>query len=227
MKYSKSLLFVALSVYILSSESCSTWKSASNTKKGAVIGAAGGAVAGGVIGKIAGNTAAGAVIGTVVGGAAGAIIGRRMDKQAKEIEQSVPGAEVERVGEGIVVNFSEKILFEFNKSTLNAEAYTAMDKLVPILNNYPDTWVQIYGHTDNIGSDAYNQTLSEKRAQAVANYLSSRGISRSRLDIYGRGEQFPKCTNETEAGRACNRRVEFAIIANENMQKSAIREAGQ
>jgi len=227
MRNTKTLMTVVVAAGVLIT-SCSTYKSMNNTEKGAVIGAAGGAVAGGVIGKAAGNNPAlGAVIGTVVGGAAGAVIGRQMDKQATEIEQTVPGAEVERVGEGIVVNFNEKVLFGFNQATLNGNSYNALDKLVTVLNKYNETDLKIYGHTDSKGTDAYNQDLSERRATAVANYLTSRGISRTRLQTYGYGESTPKCTNETEDGRACNRRVEFAITANQQMQQNAMREAGQ
>ncbi len=225
MKNLRVFSILALSLGILGS-GCSSYRSMNNTEKGAVIGAAGGAVTGGVIGKAAGNNPAlGAVIGTVVGGAAGAVIGRQMDKQAKEIEQTVPGAEVERAGEGIVVNFNEKVLFGFNQSTLNPNSYAALDKLVTVLNKYRQTDLKIFGHTDGRGTEEYNQGLSERRATAVANYLSSRGITRSRLMTYGYGKTSPKCTNETEEGRACNRRVEFAITANEQMQADAMREA--
>lgn len=227
MKSTKTLTLVALSISLLGT-GCSTYKNMNRTERGAVIGAAGGAVAGGVIGKAAGNNPAlGAVIGTVVGGAAGAVIGRQMDKQAQEIEQTVPGAEVERVGEGIVVNFNEKVLFGFNQATLNSNSYTALDKLVTVLNKYNQTDLKIYGHTDSKGTETYNQDLSERRASAVANYLSSRGVARARLLTYGYGETTPKCTNETEEGRACNRRVEFAITANEQMQQNAKNEAGR
>lgn len=227
MKNLQTIMAMALSIGILGT-GCSAYKSMSSTEKGAVIGAAGGAVAGGVIGKAAGNNPAlGAVIGTVVGGAAGALIGRQMDKQAEEIEQTVPGAEVERVGEGIVVNFNEKVLFGFDQATLNANSYTALDKLVTVLNKYNETDLKIYGHTDSKGTEAYNQNLSEQRASAVAGYLRSRGIGGTRLRTYGYGETAPKCSNETEEGRACNRRVEFAITANEQMQQDAMREAGQ
>jgi len=223
----KTLTMAVLSVGLLST-GCSTFKSMNKTEKGAVIGAGSGAVAGGVIGKVAGNNPAlGAVIGTVVGGAAGAIIGNQMDKQAKEIEQTVPGAEVERAGEGIVINFNEKVLFGFDQSTLNANSYKALDKLVTVLNKYNQTDVKIFGHTDSKGSDSYNQKLSERRAQAVANYLQSKGISSSRILTYGYGESAPKCTNDTEEGRACNRRVEFAITANQQMKQDAMRQAGQ
>lgn len=227
MKNLRTLTALVLSAGILAT-GCSTYKGLSKTEKGAVIGAAGGAVAGGVIGEVAGdNPALGAVIGTVVGGAAGALIGRQMDKQAKEIEQTVPGAEVERVGEGIVINFNEKVLFGFNQATLNSNSYAALNNLVTVLNKYNQTDLKIYGHTDSKGTEAYNQDLSVRRASAVSNYLISRGISGSRLQTYGYGETAPKCTNETEAGRACNRRVEFAITANQQMQQDAKREAGQ
>lgn len=226
MKNLRTLAVIVLSTSILAS--CSTYKSLNNTEKGAVIGAAGGAVAGGVIGKVAGNNPAlGAVIGTVVGGAGGALIGRQMDKQAKEIEQTVPGVEVERVGEGIVLNFNEKVLFGFNQSNLNAQSYASLDKLVTVLNKYNQTDLKIYGHTDSKGTEAYNQDLSERRAQAVSNYLSARGIGSYRIQTYGYGETAPKCTNETEEGRACNRRVEFAITANKAMQQDAMQQAGQ
>ncbi len=226
MKNWKTLTAIVITAGLLSS--CSAYRNASGTERGAVIGAAGGAVAGGVIGKATGNNpAVGAVIGTVVGGAAGAIIGRQMDKQAERIEETVPGAEVERVGEGIVVNFNEKVLFGFNQATLNSNAYASLDQLTTILKEYGQTDLKIYGHTDSKGTETYNQDLSERRAQAVATYLASRGISRARLMTYGYGESAPKCTNDTEEGRACNRRVEFAIVANEQMREAAQNQAGQ
>ena len=150
--------------------------SMSKTGKGAIIGTAAGGVAGAVIGKVAGNTAVGAGIGAVVGGATGAVIGRKMDKQAEEIKNKVPDAKVERVGEGIVVEFNSNILFAVNKADLSAEAKTNLDKLVTILNSYPDTNIELQGHTDNTGTDSFNQTLSEKRAVSVSNYLAGKSI---------------------------------------------------
>jgi outer membrane protein OmpA-like peptidoglycan-associated protein len=221
----KTLTAVVISAGMLGG--CAAFKDMSNQDKGVLIGAGSGAVAGGVIGKVAGKSpAVGAAIGTIVGGVAGGIIGNRMDKQAKEIEQTVPGAEVERVGEGIVINFSDKILFSTGKSDLGSQAYTAMDKLVLVLNKYDQTDVKIYGHTDNVGTEASNQTLSERRASAVSNYLASKNISRSRLNNYGFGESSAKCDNASAEGRACNRRVEFAITANAQMQAEAKQEAG-
>ena len=201
-------------------------KTASRSQKGAVIGAAGGGAVGAVIGKAAGNTAMGAIIGATVGGVTGAVIGRKMDKQAEEMKKVLGDAEVRREGEGIVINFKEKVLFAFNSSDLGGNAQTNLDKLVNILNKYPDTNIEVIGHTDSKGTDAYNQTLSERRATAVTNYLQSHNINSSRLMAKGMGETDPVATNDTEDGRAQNRRVEFVITANEKMKEEAKREAG-
>jgi outer membrane protein OmpA-like peptidoglycan-associated protein len=218
----------AVIISVLLGSGCSSWKNMSNQDKGVVIGAGGGAVAGGVIGKATGNSpAVGAAIGAVVGGVAGGIIGHKMDKQAEEIKNTVPGVEVERVGEGIVLNFNEKVLFAFGKSDLTPSSKNSLDNLVTILNKYNQTDLKIYGHTDNVGSTSYNDGLSQRRAASVASYLKANGIGSSRLTTFGYGESAPKCTNETEEGRACNRRVEFAIVANSQMKEEAKAEAGK
>jgi outer membrane protein OmpA-like peptidoglycan-associated protein len=201
-------------------------KNMNKTQKGAIIGTAGGAAAGAVIGKAAGNTAMGAIIGAAVGGVTGAIIGRKMDKQAKEIESKVPGAKVERVGEGIVVDFNEKVLFGFDRSDLNATAEDNLDKLANVLKEYPDTDIEIQGHTDSKGTESYNQGLSQRRANAVATYLRNRGINSSRITTKGFGESAPVASNDTESGRSQNRRVDFLITANEKMKADAKKEAG-
>jgi len=200
-------------------------KSLTRTQKGAAIGAAAGGAAGAIIGRASGNTAAGAVIGAAVGGTAGAIIGNQMDKQAKEIQEEIPGVNVERVGEGIVVEFTNDILFGFDSFALTANAKENLDKLVIILNRYPDTDIEVHGHTDSQGAASYNQTLSERRAGAVSNYLVSEGVAATRVTTIGFGEEQPKYSNETAQGRAQNRRVEFAITANEKMREDAEREA--
>lgn len=231
----KQLLVAGLAAALLFETGCSSSRGTtdtgrrrtSNTTKGAVIGGAGGAVVGGAIGRATGNTALGAIIGATVGGATGAVIGRRMDKQAQEIEREVPGAKVERVEEGIVVEFADAVLFATGQSSLSPSAKTNLDKLVNILNRYPDTDLTITGHTDNVGSDASNQTLSERRADAVSAYLITDGISRARITTRGMGESSPKYDNNSESGRAGNRRVEFQIVANKKMQDEARREAGQ
>ena len=197
------------------------------TQKGAVIGAAGGGAIGAVIGRAAGNTAMGAIIGAAVGGAAGAIIGRKMDKQAEEMKEVLGDAEVRREGEGIVILFKEKVLFGFDRSDLNTSAETNLNKLVNVLQKYPDTDIQIIGHTDSKGTEDYNQRLSERRAISVASYLRTKGITNSRLTTKGMGEGDPVATNDTEEGQAQNRRVEFVITANEKMKADAKREAGE
>ena len=201
--------------------SCESVQNANNQQKGTAIGAATGAVLGAVIGNNVGsgkNSELGAVLGAVVGGAAGNVIGRKMDKQAKEIKETLPGAEVERVGEGIKVTMKENIVnFAFDSSNLTSAAKTNLDKLAKVLKNNPDTNINIYGHTDSKGSDSYNLALSERRANAVKSYLSSKGISSSRMIATGMGESNPVATNDTESGRAQNRRVEFAITANQDM----------
>ena len=221
-KMKMSLIMIISSILILSG--CASWN---KTQKGAVVGTAAGGAMGAVIGKASGNTALGAIIGAAVGGAAGAVIGNQMDKQAEEIEKTVPDAKVERVGEGIVVEFSSNVLFAFDKSDLTADSRISLDKLVKVLNSYPDTDIEIQGHTDSKGSDAYNQTLSESRANTVSGYLDNNGIARDRLTIKGFGESIPKYDNATAEGRAQNRRVEFLITANEKMVAEAKKEAGQ
>lgn len=203
---------------------CASWN---KTQKGAVVGTATGGAMGAVIGRASGNTALGAIIGATVGGATGAIIGNQMDKQAEEIMKTVPDAKVERVGEGIVVEFSSNVLFGFDESTLSAEARTSLDKLVKVLDAYPDTDIEIQGHTDSKGSVAYNQALSERRATAVSGYLEGQGTAGSRLTIKGFGETTPKYENNTDEGRTENRRVEFLITANEKMIAEAEKAANQ
>lgn len=222
MKQLKLGLIMLVSVFLIFS-GCASWN---KTQKGAVVGTAAGGAMGAVIGRASGNTALGAIIGATVGGGAGAVIGHQMDKQAEEIKNTVPDARVERVGEGIVVEFSSNVLFGFDESSLSAEAKTSLDKLVKVLNSYPDTDIEIQGHTDSKGSETYNQALSERRAGAVIAYLDGHGISASRLTIKGFGETVPKYENSTEEGRASNRRVEFLITANEKMKAEAAKTAG-
>lgn len=209
--------------------SCESIKNTNNAQRGVAIGAASGAVIGGVLGNNigkGGNTALGAIIGGVVGGAAGGVIGNRMDKQAQKIETALPGAEVERVGEGIKLTLGENsVNFDLNKSTLTAKAKQNLDKLIPVFNEYPDTNIQIFGYTDSSGSDEYNLKLSKERAASVVSYLGGKGLKSSRFTTDGKGEADPIASNDTPDGRAKNRRVEFAITANEKMVQDAQKEA--
>jgi outer membrane protein OmpA-like peptidoglycan-associated protein len=225
-KYSVAALFLSSTMVFTS---CEAVQNANNTQKGAVIGTAAGAVLGGILGNNIGkgkNSELGAVLGGIVGGVAGGVIGNKMDKQAKAIKEALPGAEVERVGEGIKITLGENTVnFDFNSSNLTSTAKANLDKLADVLVKNPDTNINVYGHTDSKGSDEYNQTLSEKRANAVKTYLVSKGIASSRLFAMGVGEKQPIATNDTDAGRAQNRRVEFAITANEEMIKDAQQES--
>jgi outer membrane protein OmpA-like peptidoglycan-associated protein len=201
-------------------------KTMNRSQKGAVIGTAGGAVVGGVVGKVAGNTALGAIIGAAVGGVTGAIIGRKMDKQAEEMQKNLPDAKVARVGEGIVIEFNSQVLFGVNQSGLSNSAKTNLASLVNILTKYPDTNIEIQGHTDNTGTVDYNSNLAQQRAAVTAGYLEGKGISSSRLTVKGFGETSPKYSNDTNDGQTQNRRVEFLISANEKMKADAAKEAG-
>lgn len=192
----------------------------SKTEEGAAVGGATGAVLGGIIGNQTGSTARGAIIGAAVGGAAGAIIGRRMDQQAEALEEELPGAKVERVGEGIEVTFDSGILFDFNSYALRPEAREHLSSLAASLNEYPESEVLVVGHTDSSGSDEYNQTLSENRANAAGAFLIRSGVSPSRVKMMGLGETEPVASNDTPDGMQQNRRVEVAIFASEAYRKS-------
>ncbi|MBK6266370.1 OmpA family protein [Marivirga sp. S37H4] len=219
-----SINFIILLLMGIMFSSCSTMN---KTQKGAVVGTAGGGAMGAIIGKASGNTAMGAIIGAAVGGTTGAIIGNKMDKQAEEIKRTVPDANVQRVGEGIIVEFSSNVLFGFDQSALTSSSRASLDKLVIVLNEYSDTNIEVQGHTDSRGSTAYNKDLSVKRASAVVNYLTTKGISGRRVSINGFGESVPKYDNNTKSGRDQNRRVEFLITANEKMKVQAKQQAGK
>lgn len=214
-RLSKRGVIWALAVMLLASMTTVGCQSLSRTEKGAVIGAGTGAVIGGVVGKKYGSTAKGAIIGAAVGGTAGAIIGQQMDKQARELEEELEGAEVDRVGEGIALKFENAVLFDFDSAQLRAEARDELGKLANNLEKYPNTDLVVVGHTDAVGSNDYNQDLSEQRADAAASYLISQGVSRSRITTVGKGETEAIASNDTDYGRQQNRRIEVAIYANE------------
>jgi outer membrane protein OmpA-like peptidoglycan-associated protein len=221
-----ALLFAATLLF-----SCDATRNANKTQKGAVIGATSGAVIGGIIGNNTkgGNTALGAIIGGVVGGAAGGYIGNRMDEQAKKIEQEIPGAEVERVGEGINVTFDEAsgVYFDSEKYNINAKSKETLNKLAGIFKEYPQSNILVEGHTDDTGSESYNLTLSKNRAQAVSGYLVDNGVSSGRFNTKWYGESQPKYDNTTADGRAKNRRVELAIVASDELKEEAKKATGE
>jgi outer membrane protein OmpA-like peptidoglycan-associated protein len=200
-------------------------KNLTRSQKGVAIGAGAGGAVGAGIGKAAGNTALGTIIGATVGGAAGGIIGREMDKQAQEIEQ-IPGAEVERVGEGINVTFDSGVLFGFDDDDVSSDAESKLQQLSEVLNKYPDTYILIEGHTDATGASSYNKKLSKRRASSVADYLKEKNVDNSRIRTKWYGEDQPKFPNDDQSNMAKNRRVEFAIYANEEMVSKAQEQAG-
>lgn len=210
--------------------SCEAIKNTNKTQRGAAIGAVGGAVLGGILGNNigkGGNSALGAVLGGVVGGVAGGVIGNKMDKQAREIDSALPGADVVRVGEGIKLVLNENaVRFDTNKSTLTATAKANLDKLVPVFKEYADTNIMIYGYTDSTGSAEYNLKLSGERAESVRNYLINRGLVSTRFSVTGLGIADPIASNDTVEGRSQNRRVEFAITANDKMVEEAKKTTG-
>lgn len=216
---------VAAAFLMASLTSCETVKRTNNTQKGAGIGAVAGAVIGGVLGNNlgkGGNGALGAVLGGVVGGTVGGVIGNQMDQQAREIDNAVPGAQVERVGEGIKLTLGENsVRFDTGKSTLTPTAKANLLKLEKIFEQYPNTNITIYGYTDSTGRVEFNQKLSEQRAESVKQYLVATGIKAERISTQGMGVADPIATNDTPEGRAQNRRVEFAITANQQMIEEA------
>lgn len=231
----KSVQLICAAALMISS-GCEATKRMSKQDKGVAVGAAGGAVLGGIIGNNVGsknNTALGAIIGAAVGGVAGGIIGGKMDRQAEKIKTEIPGAKVERVGEGIRVTFDEAnpdgskagVYFATNKFDITPNSKIALDKMIKIFSEYAETNLLIEGHTDDVGTDAYNLSLSQRRAEAVSNYLRNTGIASSRLITKWYGESQPIADNTITTNKALNRRVEFVITANDKMKEEAKVEA--
>jgi len=216
----RSLLLIPALATVVSASGCA---SLNKKETGAIIGAASGAAVGGMVGRANGSTAKGAIIGAAVGGTAGAVIGHQMDQQAKEIKQNIPGAIVERVGEGLQVTFESGLMFDYDSDVVRAEAQHNLATFAKSLDKYPGTNVLIVGHTDDKGTDDYNQTLSSKRATSAENYLVSQGVSRARLRSTGRGEAEPIAPNDSDTGRQKNRRVEIAIYAGETLKAQALK----
>jgi len=187
-------------------------------QKGTMIGAGAGAALGAAVSH---GSVWGVLIGAAVGGVAGNLIGKNMDRQAKELEQAVPTAEVQRVGEGINMTFQSGLMFKINSAALSDSYKDDLKSAADVFKKYPDTNLLIEGHTDDTGPDDYNMQLSEKRARAVADYLAAQGVDRSRMEIKWYGESQPKYPNDSEENRSRNRRVEIGIYANDKMKQEA------
>lgn len=185
MKFNKTYVGALFLSSALLLTSCEAVQNSNHQQRGTAVGVASGAVLGGILGNNVGkggNGAIGAVLGGIIGGVAGNVIGNKMDKQARDIKETLPGAQVERVGDGIKVTMNESIVnFAFDSSNLTSLAQTNLDKLAQVLTDNPDTNINIYGYTDSVGKDAYNLALSQRRADAVKSYLVGKGVASARM----------------------------------------------
>jgi len=209
---------IAVFLCMLLLAGCATMENQSKTTKGAVYGTAGGAAAGAVIGQVIGRdtkgTLIGAAIGAAVGGLGGAAVGRMMDNQEKDMRgalASSDAAAVSREGDLLAVTFKGDVTFDTNSAALRPGLYSEIDRVAGVLTKYPDTLIRVEGHTDSVGSETYNMDLSIRRATAVKNLLVQRGVAENRIEVIGFGKTMPVATNDTEAGRMKNRRVEIKI----------------
>ena len=213
-------IMMAFVVLISGFTSCNSFKKLNKQQRGAIIGIGAGGALGAVIGKK--NPALYAIAGSVVGGVSGAIIGKYMDNQAEKLKRDLGTlADVERVQEGIKITIKSGVLFDFNSSKVNPIVNDNLLKFAETLKQYLDTEILVAGHTDNVGTEQYNMSLSQQRANAVANVLKTNAVSRNRLTILGYGEKNPVADNTAESGREQNRRVEFAIVANDKLKKQS------
>lgn len=212
----RKIISFAIVFIFLSSVFYLTGCETSRTAKGAGIGAAAGAAVGAIIGHQSDHRTEGAAVGAVVGGTVGAIIGKRLDNQAKELEQ-VQGVENVNVDqEQQKIEATLKINFDVDKDVIKSTEAVKLDELAAVFSKYPENIVLLEGHTDSDGSDAYNQTLSEKRAKSVENYLRGKNLNIASLSSIGYGESRPIASNETQEGKAQNRRVELKISVDPN-----------
>lgn len=195
--------------------------------KGGQLGAAGGELIGSVIGAASGNAEAGAAIGASLGETTGLTLAKKMDNQAADLRKAFPGMPVHQAGETITMELRTNVLFGVNRFTLTPEARQQLDQLASVLKKYPETSIEVQGHTDAKGREAYNLALSEKRAKAVSAYLAAVSIDTSRIITKGFGEIAPRYDNLTDTGRMANRRVEFVISANEKMAQDGRNESGK
>ena len=184
------------------------------TQRGALIGAAVGAVAGLLTGDDATERRQRALVGAGVGGLAGGAVGAYQDRQEAELRRQMAGTGVDvvRNGDNITLNMPGNITFAFDSSNLQPQFLPVLDNVAGTLSQYNQTIVEVAGHTDSVGTDAYNQALSERRANSVAGYLGSRGIMQQRMIVVGAGETRPVASNDTDSGRAQNRRVEITLV---------------
>ena len=216
MKFRRLIVSSLAATALLTTSACVTDPNTGEQKVSrTAIGGVGGAVLGGLLGGVIGGKT-GRIIGAGIGGVAGGVVGYQMDKQIKELKEQTAGSGVDVTetdgGQAILVNLPDGVTFDVGSYTLRPEFRDTLDKIAASMNQYPNSLIDVYGHTDSTGSDAYNQTLSENRARTVGNYLASKGVSPTRLRTQGFGETMPVASNDTVEGRARNRRVEIKIV---------------
>ncbi|HVT03410.1 MAG TPA: OmpA family protein [Thermoanaerobaculia bacterium] len=205
---------LAVSGLILLVSACATDPNM-RAKRGAAVGAAAGAVAGAIVGNQSGNPETGAVVGAAAGAAIGGTVGHRMDQQQRELQQ-IQGVEVNRTAnDELNVVLKNDVLFDTGSYALRSESRSTLSEMGRVFNRYSDSTITVEGHTDSVGSDDMNQTLSERRASSVRSYLVNEGVPSSRIIAHGYGETQPKASNNTPEGRQLNRRVEIHVKANQ------------
>ncbi len=216
MKKSRLLVSSIAVLSLLATSACVTDPNTGQSKVSrTAIGGVGGALAGMLLGGVIGGKT-GRIVGAGLGGVAGAVVGYQMDKQIKELREQTAGSGIDVTptdnGSAILVNLPDGVTFDVGSYSLKPEFRNTLDQIAQNLNQYPNSLIDVYGHTDSTGSDAYNQTLSQNRASTVGNYLASRGVSQARIRTQGFGETMPVASNETVDGRTRNRRVEVKIV---------------
>ncbi|MBZ6383371.1 OmpA family protein [Sphingomonas sanguinis] len=213
---SKFLTAAALSALVVTSACTTDPETGQQRLSKAAIGGIGGAVGGYLLGDLVGGRRdrTEKILGAGIGGLAGAGIGAYMDKQERDLRARTAGTDVQvvRQGDDLLLNLPSGITFAYNSSQVQPQFRQTLDQVADILSQYKQTYIDVYGHTDSTGSDAYNQRLSEQRAVSVADYLASRGVQPARIGTRGFGKSQPIASNDTEEGRAANRRVEIKIV---------------
>lgn len=212
----RKLLLVGL-IFILAASGCATPmdKTQQGTLIGTGVGAATGAALGQAIGRDTTSTLLGAAAGALAGGIAGAAIGSYMDRQEQELRYqlaNVEAASIQRDQDVLAVTFRSDVMFDVDSAVLKPGGYDEIDRVAAVLTKYPQTRIQVEGHTDSTGNEFYNQQLSERRAQAVAMALQQRGVHPSRIQTIGFGETKPIASNDNPGGRQLNRRVMIQIV---------------
>lgn len=215
MKKSRIILSTVAVSALLATSACVTDPNTGEKKVSrTAIGGAGGALAGYLLGGLIGGKTA-RIVGAGIGGVAGGVVGYKMDQQIRELKEKTAGSgvDVSEVdnGNAILVNLPDGVTFAVDSVTITPAFQATLNEIAKSMQTYPDSLIDVYGHTDSSGSDAYNQSLSERRAQSVANYLTMRGVSASRIRSQGFGESYPVASNDTPEGRQKNRRVEIKI----------------